>query len=115
VRIDGAAVLLFALGMDDLLIARGDIVYLEEIKAAQSQRLEMKDLGEAQKYPGLEISRNRNDGVLTLSQAQYIRSVLSRYGMAVHTAHVHPWRLVLTCTVRVILRMICRTVWQLEA
>jgi hypothetical protein len=37
----------------------------------------MKYLGEAKLCLGLEISRNRKDGVLTLSQAKYISSVLS--------------------------------------
>jgi Reverse transcriptase (RNA-dependent DNA polymerase) len=81
VRIEGAGTLLIALYVDDLLIACGDIAYLAEIKAALSQRFEMKDLGEAKMCLGLEISRNRKDGDLTLSQAKYIGSVLSRYGM----------------------------------
>jgi Reverse transcriptase (RNA-dependent DNA polymerase) len=81
VRIEGGAILFIALYVDDLLIACGDIAYLAEIKAALSQRFEMKDLGEAQMCLGLEISRNRKDEVLTLSQAKYISSVLSRYGV----------------------------------
>jgi Reverse transcriptase (RNA-dependent DNA polymerase) len=82
VRIEGAASLLTTLYVDDLLIACGNILYMEEIKVALSQKFEMKDFGEAQNCLGLEVSRSRKVGVLTLPQTQYISSVLNRYGMA---------------------------------
>jgi Reverse transcriptase (RNA-dependent DNA polymerase) len=117
VRIEGGATFLIALYVNDLLIACGGIAYMAEIKAALSQRFEMKDLGEAKMCLGLEISRNRKDGVLTLSQAKYISSVLSRYGMdGAYGAHTPMEAGVdLTCMVRVSLRMTCRTVRRLEA
>ena len=41
----------------------------------------MKDLGEAKKILGMEISRDRKLGRLCLSQKEYLRKVLKRFGM----------------------------------
>ena len=41
----------------------------------------MKDLSEAKKILGMEISRDRKLGRLCLSQKEYLRKVLKRFGM----------------------------------
>ena len=41
----------------------------------------MKDLGEARYVLGIEISRDRNKGLLGLSQHNYISKVLKRFDM----------------------------------
>ena len=42
----------------------------------------MTDLGEARWILGMEVTRNRRDRTLTLSQHRYIHNVLERHGMA---------------------------------
>ena len=41
----------------------------------------MKDLGAAKKILGMEITRDRNSGLLFLSQQNYIKKVLHRFNM----------------------------------
>ena len=49
---------------------------------------EMKDLGEAKKILGLEIHRDRVQGKICLSQKQYLKKILYRFGMDAKTKPV---------------------------
>ncbi len=62
------AIMLIALYVDDLMIAGNDTVAIVWIKGELRQRFEMMDLGEARVCFGLEISRNRGNRTLKLSQ-----------------------------------------------
>ena len=46
-----------------------------------NQEFEMKDLGEAKKILGMEIIKGRKRGKVCLSQRQYLKKVLQRFGM----------------------------------
>ena len=70
-----------ALYVDDLLIAGSDPTSLATIKTQLCGAFEMKDLGEAKTYLGLEISRDRSRRQLFLGQQKYIGTVLQRFGM----------------------------------
>jgi hypothetical protein len=72
---------LVALYVGDLLIASADEMTLDAIKKALSLKFVMKDMGEAQKCLGLEIFRCRKNGVLSMSQSEYTKTVLARYNM----------------------------------
>ena len=48
----------------------------------------MKDLGEAKKILGMEISRDRPRGKLCLNQKQYLKKVLQCFGVNENTKHV---------------------------
>ena len=48
----------------------------------------MKDLGEAKKILGMEIIRDRQRGKLWLTQKQYLKKVLQRFGMNKETKPV---------------------------
>ena len=48
----------------------------------------MKDLGEAKKILGMEIARDRQRGTLCLTQKQYLKKVLQRFGMSEKTKPV---------------------------
>ncbi|KAE8677832.1 hypothetical protein F3Y22_tig00111495pilonHSYRG00090 [Hibiscus syriacus] len=52
-----------------------------KLKTQLNRESEMKDLGEAKKIPGIEISRDKKLGRLCLSQKEYLRNVLKRFGM----------------------------------
>lgn len=54
---------------------------LHETKQFLSQNFEMKDMGEASYVIGIEIHKDRNQRVLSLSQKTYINKVLERFGM----------------------------------
>ena len=68
-----------AVYVDDLLLV-GPASAVAEVKRVLMQMFNMTDLGEAHWLLGIEITRDSNG--IHLSQAQYIRDVLERYGMS---------------------------------
>jgi hypothetical protein len=67
--------------VDDILLASSDVNLLLEIKKFLSSKFDMKDLGEASFVLGIEIHRDREKGVLRLSQKAYLEKVLKKYSM----------------------------------
>jgi hypothetical protein len=67
--------------MDDILLASSDVHLLLETKSFLSSYFDMKDLGEASYVLGIEIHRDREKGVLGLSQKSYIEKVLKKFNM----------------------------------
>jgi hypothetical protein len=67
--------------VDDILLASNDVSLLQETKKFLSSHFDMKDLGEASFVLGIEIHRDRNKGVLGLSQKAYIEKILKKYSM----------------------------------
>ena len=51
------------------------------MKRILSQEFEIHDLGEPRFLIGMEISLNRAEGTVTLSQKQYVRKILERHQM----------------------------------
>ena len=54
---------------------------LWETKRFLSKRFEMKDLGDTSFVLRIKIHRDRSQGILGLSQNNYIETVLNRFGM----------------------------------
>jgi len=67
--------------IDDILLATNDLGLLHETKKFLSSNFEMKDMGEVSYVIGIEIFRNRSQGLLGLSQKAYINKVLERFKM----------------------------------
>ena len=71
-----------------MLIASRNQGEICRLKAQLSKEFEMKDLGEAKKILGMEIARDRQRGTLCLTQKQYLKKVLQRFGMSEMTKPV---------------------------
>lgn len=54
---------------------------MREIKRFLFKHFDLKDLDEASYVLGIKIHRDRNKGILGLSQQTYIDKILKRYGM----------------------------------
>jgi hypothetical protein len=67
--------------MDDILLASSDISLLRDTKKFLSSNFDIKDLGEASYVLVIEIHRDRKNGVLGLSQNEYLEKVLLKYNM----------------------------------
>jgi hypothetical protein len=67
--------------VDDILLASSNVHLLLETKGLLSSHLDMKDLGEASYVLGVEIHRDKRNGVLGLSQNPYIEKVLKKFNM----------------------------------
>lgn len=74
-------VTLMTIYVDHLLIAASSIQRIKDIKESFCQ-FTIKDLGESSLILGIEISRDRAKGTITLRQAAYAKAVLQRYNCA---------------------------------
>ena len=71
-----------------MLIASKSSVEIVRLKAQLRKEFEMKDLGEAKKILGMEITRDKVTGTVWLTQKQYLKNVLKRFGMDDNTKPV---------------------------
>jgi len=71
--------LIVAVYVDDLMIVARTKGIIEDFKRSLIKRFDIKDLGEATDYLGIEIDRNREKGTLKISQRKYFEGVLNRY------------------------------------
>ena len=81
VKIKGEKLIILVLYVDDILLACNDKNILHETKNFLSSNFDMKDLGDVSYVLGIEIHRDRAQGVLGLSQKAYIKKMLKRYNM----------------------------------
>ena len=80
-KFSGSKSILLVLYVDDMLIASNDVGLLHDTKRSLKRNFEMKDLGDSSFVLRIEIPRDRSQGILRLSQKNYIEKILSRFGM----------------------------------
>ena len=89
-KVSGSKFIFLVLYVDDILLATNDLGLLHQTKKYLSQNFEMKDMGEATYVIGIEIFRDRSQGLLGLSQKTYINKILERINMEKCLAGVVP-------------------------
>lgn len=67
--------------MDDIQLASSDMSIMHETKRFLYKNFDIKDLGERSYVFGIDIHRNKSQGVLCLSQRAYIDKVLKKIYM----------------------------------
>ncbi|KXJ62343.1 hypothetical protein RP20_CCG020162 [Aedes albopictus] len=67
--------------VDDFLIFTNDAKMRKRLKTFLCNRFRMKDLGQAKYCLGLQISRNKERGELSIDQRKYIEDVLDRFNL----------------------------------
>jgi len=68
--------------VDDMLIASKELSGVEHVKKTVGSIFNVRDLGEAKFFLGMEISRDQELGTVKLSQHKLTADILSRYGMS---------------------------------
>jgi hypothetical protein len=86
----GSKYIFLVLYVDDILLASNDKNMVLETKRFLTSKFEMKDLGEASYVLGIEIYRDRHNGILGLSQKAYIEKILQKYNMSKCSASPAP-------------------------
>ena len=81
VRKSSENLLIIALYVDDLLIVGNSKSEIATLKGELSKRFEMKDLGPASIMLGIEITRDRPNRKLWITQQEYTTEVLKRFRM----------------------------------
>lgn len=72
---------ILAVHVDDMLIVSNSKPKLAEIKLNLAKHFKVKDLGEVNFLLGIEITRNRQTGIVELSQQAYIEQLLKRFNL----------------------------------
>ena len=73
--------IILLLYVDDMLIAGSSIEKINNLKKKLSKQFAMKDLGAAKQILGMRIIRDKTNGTLKLSQAEYVKKILSKFNM----------------------------------
>ena len=68
--------------IDDITFSSSNTTSVDRAIAELATHFKLRDLGETKYLLGVEISRDRSTRSISLSQRQYILSMLERYGMA---------------------------------
>lgn len=68
--------------VDDCIIIGPHRTSIDRLKNYLNEEYDVKDLGPLKYCLGWEIRRDRKNGTLSISQQQYVHSILKRYGMA---------------------------------
>jgi hypothetical protein len=75
--------------VDDSLVI-GTSAAVEETKEALAAVFDIRDLGDANFFLGMEIERNRSDKTITLTQKRSIKNLLAEHGMTGAKARATP-------------------------
>ena len=67
--------------VDDMLVVSKDSKKIQRLKESLNREFEMKDFGRASRILGMDILRDREKGILKLSQGKYLKQVLSTFNM----------------------------------
>ena len=67
--------------VDDLLLFTNSKDRMDALKRELANQFEITDLGEPNKLVGIEITRDKENGTLTISQTKYIEAILEKYGL----------------------------------
>lgn len=70
-----------AVYVDDFLIFSNNNAWKNQLKANLTKNFSMKDLGQASSCIGMQITRNRKTGTITLDQRKYTEAILQKFGM----------------------------------
>ena len=75
-------VIILTLYVDDLLLVGADIQVIESIKQKSMKRFKMTDMVDVSLVLGMQVTRDRQQKTITISQENYTRFILEKFGMA---------------------------------
>ncbi|CAI7814858.1 unnamed protein product [Closterium sp. NIES-54] len=76
--------------VDDLVFATADIAGLAHVKSELQKRYTCTDLGELRSYLGLQITRDRAQRTITLTQSHMVQQVLQRFDFTYSSPQATP-------------------------
>ena len=74
-------VVIITLYIDDLLVIGSNVRVIKTTKKKLKDNFQMSDLGDVSLVLGMQVTRHRKKGTLTISQEDYTKSILARLGM----------------------------------
>ena len=89
---EGGKVVFLVSYVDEILLLRRDIGMLSTVKVWLAKAFDMKDLGEASYILQIKLHQDRENRMISLSQATYIDKVLVRFAMQYSKKGITPLR-----------------------
>ncbi|CAI7874162.1 unnamed protein product [Closterium sp. NIES-54] len=80
----------FLVYVDDLVFATADTAGLAHVKSELQKRHTCTDLGELRSFLGLQITRDRAQRTITLTQSHMVQQVLQRFGFTYSSPQATP-------------------------
>ncbi len=80
-RSEDGSVLHLLMWVDDIVLASSNLELIKKVKADIGSRFQVKDLGEASYFLGMELTRDRQAGWLKVAQTRYITELAERFGL----------------------------------
>lgn len=65
--------------VDDFFIFSNDALETENLKKVLSSNFKLKDMGEVKQCLGMNVNADKNNGVITLSQENYVNQLLMKF------------------------------------
>ena len=78
----GRSIIIIPVYVDDKLLAGNDNALLDSVQKAISSRFKTSDLGTAMWILGIQVCHDIAAGTLSINQLQYLRGILSCFGMS---------------------------------
>ena len=78
---DDDSTVILTLYVNNVLLAGGNKAALEMIKGTLVSRFKMSDMGDVSRVLGMQVTRDGQTGSLTITQEDYTRGRLIKYGM----------------------------------
>ena len=75
-------IIILTLYVDDLLVVGASIEVIGMVKRKLMDKFKMKDMGDVSLVLGMQVTRDHENGTLTISQEKYTKSMLDQFGMA---------------------------------
>ena len=67
--------------MDDVLLLGANKLLLNKLKKQRVDRFEMTDMADVSGILGMNVTRDREEGTITINQKNYTEDIVQRYGM----------------------------------
>jgi transposase InsO family protein len=77
----GKELILITVWVDDMLLFATSVQTMQIAKRDITDNFEVTDLGEPKKIVGIEITRDRKQKKITITQTKYIETILAKYGL----------------------------------
>lgn len=74
--------IIIAIYVDDFFVFSNSKMEKQKLINQLKEEFDVKDLGPVTNCLGMKVNRDRNNGTLNLSQSQYIKNLLTKFGMA---------------------------------
>ena len=92
IRGTGANQIILSVRVDDILVLTSNTDELKKLKLELEEKFKMTDMGDVEWYCAMKVTRDRDKGIIMLSQQPYIEAILDKYKLSDIKPAATPYR-----------------------